>query len=107
MDNMYKTQQPVQLRDPSGRLGASGLNTIQFPYTPTSTVHAPLMESMRRGERGKAARATELRGGVPALHEGGQRSLRARRRRGLRCLLLWRGRRLELLQLGASVQEPL
>ena len=38
MDNMYATQQPVSLRDPSGRLSASGLNTIQFPYTPTLTV---------------------------------------------------------------------
>jgi len=38
MDNMYVQQQPVTLRDPSGRLSASGLSEIQFPYTPTITV---------------------------------------------------------------------
>jgi len=38
MDNIYKEQQPVTIRDPSGRLGASGLGAIQFPYTPTITV---------------------------------------------------------------------
>ena len=38
MDNIYKEQQPVTIRDPSGRLGASGLGALQFPYTPTITV---------------------------------------------------------------------
>lgn len=37
-DNLYEQAQPVQIRDPSGRLGASGLATLNFPYTPTITV---------------------------------------------------------------------
>ena len=37
-DNLYIESQPVYITDPSGRLGASGLNTVQFPYTPTISV---------------------------------------------------------------------
>ena len=37
-DNLYEQAQPVQIRDPSGRLGASGLATLNFPYTPTISV---------------------------------------------------------------------
>ena len=37
-ENLYERVQPVYIADPSGRLSASGLGTIQFPYTPTLSV---------------------------------------------------------------------
>ena len=37
-ENLYERTQPVYITDPSGRLSASGLGTIQFPYTPTLSV---------------------------------------------------------------------
>jgi len=37
-DNLYLEPQPVYMTDPSGRLSASGLTTVQFPYTPTVSV---------------------------------------------------------------------
>ena len=37
-ENLYERTQPVYITDPSGRLSASGLGTVQFPYTPTLSV---------------------------------------------------------------------
>jgi hypothetical protein len=37
-DNLYLEPQPVYMSDPSGRLAATGLTRVQFPYTPTVSV---------------------------------------------------------------------
>ena len=37
MENPYASEQPVSIKDPSGRLSGSGLSTFYFPYTPTIT----------------------------------------------------------------------
>ena len=37
MENPYASEQPVSIKDPSGRLSSSGLSTFYFPYTPTIT----------------------------------------------------------------------
>ena len=35
MASPYASEQPVYIKDPSGRLGPSGMTQFNFPYTPT------------------------------------------------------------------------